>query len=109
MPTPSKPSARKTTPTQGRADLARLRRMTDAEIARTSPPELRNLPDDFWQGARVVTPVAKEAISIRLDSDVIAYFRATGARYQTRINAVLRSYVEQVAGPALPARRKRAV
>ncbi|MEO7963033.1 MAG: BrnA antitoxin family protein [Gemmatimonadaceae bacterium] len=96
---------RKTTPTQGRADLARLRRLSDREIARTSPDELRELPDDFWQGARVVTPVAKEAISIRLDSDVIAYFRATGPRYQTRINAVLRSYVDQVREAAPPARR----
>ncbi len=108
MPKSSKPSARKKTPTQGRADLARLRRLTDAEIARTSPDELTNLPDDFWRGARVVTPVSKEAISIRLDSDVIDYFRSTGPKYQTRINAVLRSYVDQVAEPVAPARRKRA-
>jgi len=108
MPKPSKPPSRKTTPTRGRADLARLRRMTDREIERTSPPELRNLPDDFWRDARVVTPVAKQAISIRLDSDIVAWFRATGARYQTRMNAVLRSYVEQVAQPTRPARRKRA-
>lgn len=59
MPKVSKPSARKTTPTQGRADLARLRRLSDAEIERTSPAELRDLPDDFWQDARVVIPVAK--------------------------------------------------
>ena len=108
MPNPSKPASRKTTPTQGRADLARLRRMTEREINRSSPPELRDLPDDFWQEARVVTPVAKQAISIRLDTDVIEWFRATGPRYQTRMNAVLRSYVEQVAQPIQPARRKRA-
>jgi uncharacterized protein (DUF4415 family) len=70
--------------------------MTDAEIEATSPPELRNLPDDFWQGARVVTPVSKEAISIRLDSDVVAFFRKAGPRYQSRINAVLRSYVDEM-------------
>ncbi len=109
MPKASKPSGRKATPTQGRADLARLRRVTDAEIARTSPAELRDFPDDFWREARVVMPVTKEAISIRLDSDVIAYFRATGAKYQTRINAVLRSYVDRVRKDAPPARRKRAV
>ena len=111
MPKPSKPLARTTTPTQGRADLARLRRVTEREINRTSPPDLRDLPDDFWQNARVVTPVAKQAISIRLDTDVIAWFRATGPRFQTRMNAVLRGYVEQVAQPAQPARparRKRA-
>ena len=108
MPKPSKPPSRTRTPTKGRADLARLRRMTDREIDRTSPPELRDLPDDFWQDARVVTPVAKQAISIRLDTDIVAWFRATGTRYQTRMNAVLRSYVEQVAQPTRPARRKRA-
>ena len=41
--------------------------------------------------ARVVTPGTKQAISIRLDDDVIDWFRATGPKYQTRINAVLRS------------------
>lgn len=109
MPKVSKPSARKAAPTQGRADLARLRRLSDAEIARTAPAELRDLPDDFWRDARVVMPVTKEAISIRLDSDVIAYFRATGPKYQTRINAVLRSYVDRVREAAPAARRKRAV
>ena len=119
MPKASKPSSPTTTarkrrtspvaPTQGRADLARLRRTTEAEIARTAPPELRDIPEDFWKGARVVTPVTKEAISIRLDQDVIAFFRASGPRYQSRINAVLRSYVEQVTPPDRPAKSKRAV
>ena len=110
MPKPLKPPARRATakvPTKGRADLARLRRTSEAEIARTSPSELRALPDDFWQGARVVTPVTKQAISIRLDEDVIDWFRATGPKYQTRINAVLRSYVEQVGAPIRPSARKR--
>ena len=111
MPKPSAKPVRRTastkTPTKGRADLARLRRTSEAEITRTSPPELRALPDDFWHGARVVTPVTKQAISIRLDEDVIAWFRETGPKYQTRINAVLRSYVEQVGAPAQPSVRKR--
>ena len=110
MPKPSpKPTRRAPTKvaTTGRADLARLRRTSDAEIARTSPSELRALPENFWQGARVVTPVSKQAISIRLDEDVIDWFRATGPKYQTRINAVLRSYVEQIGASARPAARKR--
>ena len=105
MPNASKPPSR---PTKGRADLARLRRMTDAEIEATSPPELRNVPDDFWQGARVVTPVSKEAISIRLDSDVVAFFRQAGPRYQSRINAVLRSYVDEMGQPKRRRPAKRA-
>lgn len=108
MPKASKPAARKTSPSKGRADLARIRRVTDAEIQRTSPTELRDLPDMLWQGARVVTPVAKQAISIRLDEDVLEFFRATGPRYQSQINAVLRSYVEHVTATT-PSRRQRAV
>ena len=109
MPKPSKPPARKTSPTKGRADLARLRRVTEAEIQRTSPADLRNLPDTLWQNARVVSPVSKQAISIRLDRDVVEFFRATGPRYQSQINAVLRSYVDHVAASTPTPRRKRAV
>ena len=109
MPKPLKPSARKTTPTKGRADLARLRRGTEAEIRRTSPVELRGLPDTLWQDARVVTPVAKQAISIRLDRDVVEFFRAAGPRYQSQINAVLRSYVDHVTTATQVPGRKRAV
>lgn len=81
---------------RGRADLVRLRRITDAEIMRTSPPELSDLPDDFWSEATVVVPVAKRAISLRVDEDVLAWFRSAGPRYQSRMNAVLRSYMAHV-------------
>ena len=57
----------------------------------------------------MVTPVTKQAISIRLDEDVIAWFRESGPKYQTRINAVLRSYVEQVGAVERPSSRKRRV
>jgi uncharacterized protein (DUF4415 family) len=81
-------------PARGRADLRKLRNVGDAEIERTSPPELADLPEDFWEDADVVTPVPKEAISIRVDSDVLAWFREGGSGYQTRMNAVLRSYMD---------------
>ena len=67
--------------------------MTEAEIAATSPPELADLPEDFWDDAVVVTPPPKEAISLRVDQDVLEWFREQGAGYQTRMNAVLRSYM----------------
>jgi len=76
--------------------------MSDAEIARTSPPELSDLPADFWQGATLVMPVAKEAISLRVDEDVLHWFRSLGPRYQTRMNAVLRSYMAQAERSAPP-------
>ncbi len=79
---------------RGRAELGRLRRMTEREIQRTSPPELADLPDDFWAAAELVVP-PKQAVSLRLDQDVLEWFREHGPRYQTRINAVLRTYVNR--------------
>jgi hypothetical protein len=38
--------------------LKHLRAMTEAAIRRTAPPELKDLPRDFWKGAKLVTPVA---------------------------------------------------
>ena len=87
-------------PKRGRANLARLRRMTEREIERTSPPELAGLPDDFWDEADLVVAPPKQAISLRVDQDVLNWFREQGPRYQTRMNAVLRSYVSRAkAGP----------
>ena len=81
------------TPSRGRADLSRVRRMSEAEVRNTSPPELAGLPDDFWESAVLVAPVRKQAISLRVDEDVLAWFKRTGPRYQSRMNAVLRSYM----------------
>ena len=64
---------------RGRADLARLRRMSSVEIRATSPSELADLPDDFWNDATVVDPPAKQPISLRVDSDVLEWFRTQGA------------------------------
>ncbi len=80
---------------RGRADLARLRRVSEREIQATSPPELTDLPDDFWDDATVVEPVTKQPISLRVDADVLDWFKTQGPRYQSRINSVLRSYMSQ--------------
>jgi uncharacterized protein (DUF4415 family) len=105
------PKARKTTtrPARGKPDLARLRRMSDEEIARTAPPELRARPDDLWDGAAVMpawVPPSKTPISLRVDDDVLDWFRAQGPRYQTHMNAVLREYMRaQRANAPQPRRR----
>lgn len=83
-------------PSRGRADIKRLRRVSEGEIARSSPPELADLPADFWDRATLVDPPAKRAISLRVDEDVLDWFKARGPRYQSRMNAVLRSYVAAV-------------
>lgn len=94
-------------PSRGRADFDRMRGMSEADIERTSPPELANLPPDFWDSARMVPPVLKEPISIRVDEDVLAWFRKKGPRYQSRMNAVLRSYVEAKRGARRKSKAKR--
>lgn len=53
------------------------------------------LPTDFWKHAKVVYPDRpKIATTIRFDADILAWFKAQGRGYQTRMNAVLRSYYE---------------
>lgn len=96
-----------TRPTRGRADLGRLRRMTEAEIQRTAPPERADLPKDFWDKAELVMPAPKQAISLRVDEDVLDWFKRTGPRYQTRMNAVLRSYMARTRKLAATPDRKR--
>jgi len=72
----------------------RLKRMSDAEIRSglERDPDVRPTDEAFWKGARLVLPEPKESITIRLDADVLRFFRRE-KRYQTKINAVLRSYM----------------
>lgn len=53
--------------------------------------------EEFWKNAEVKIPVEKTAISIRLDNDILEFFKKQGKGYQSKINAVLRSYVEHAA------------
>ena len=69
--------------------LAALAVLPDDQID-TSDAPFR--PDAVWVKA-VDFPHAKKLISLRIDEDVIEFFKQAGSRYQTRINAVLRSYV----------------
>ena len=81
-------------PVKDRTDYARLARLTDGEIEKmaASDPDHPALDDAFWRA--IEAPEPKEAISIKLDRDVLAYFRKAGRGYQTRINAVLRRYMQ---------------
>jgi len=60
--------------------------------------DLSDIPETdeaFWADAVVEWPDKKQLISIRIDSDILAYFRSKGKGYQSRINAVLRTYVDR--------------
>lgn len=53
------------------------------------------IPDAKWlAAAQLIMPRSKETVTLRLDPDVLAWFRQNGPGYQTRINAVLRAFVE---------------
>jgi uncharacterized protein (DUF4415 family) len=68
----------------------------ERSIQRTSPPELADLPSDFLSQASIVHPRPKQPISLRVDEDVLEWFKAQGPRYQSRMNAVLRAYMAAV-------------
>lgn len=48
---------------------------------------------DFWKRAKPVMPESKKSVHLRVDTDVLEWFRAQGKGHLTRMNAVLRSYV----------------
>ena len=70
--------------------LEELQNIPDTEIDTSDIPEL---DDHFWANAKMVTPVTKQAVSIRLDSDILDWFKRQGKGYQSSINNVLRTYV----------------
>jgi uncharacterized protein (DUF4415 family) len=97
----------------GRTDWERVDRLTDAEIeaAVAADPDAPPLVDRAWfEGATLVLPEPKQAISLRVDPEVLGWFRDQGPGYQSRMNAVLRQYAEAhgatVAGRSARAPRK---
>jgi uncharacterized protein (DUF4415 family) len=79
---------------EDKTDWERLRKLTDGEVEASIDFEEEGEFD--WDTARVSTspPQPKKQVTLRLDPEIIAYFRGQGPGYQTRINQVLRSYVE---------------
>jgi uncharacterized protein (DUF4415 family) len=75
--------------------------MTDEEVEASiaNDPDWAEFKDIDWSNAVLVIPPKKKAISIRVDEDVLDYFKREGDGYQRRINAVLRSYMQQKAKP----------
>ena len=88
--TPSKRPERK-------SDRSRLAALDDDQIRKavSSDPDAAPIADAAWfRRAKIVLPEPKKAVSIRLDRDVMDWFQRQGKGYQTRINAVLRAYVQ---------------
>ncbi|AVD91707.1 3-oxoacyl-ACP synthase [Pseudomonas sp. SWI36] len=73
-----------------KTDWSRLARQDDKDIDTSDIPEL---DQDFFRQAELRVP-AKQTVTIRLDSDVLAWFKEQGSGYQTRINQLLRQYMQ---------------
>ncbi|MGX4773850.1 BrnA antitoxin family protein [Bradyrhizobium guangdongense] len=75
--------------------------MTDEELETSiaNDPDWAEFKDIDWSDAVLVMPPKKKAISIRVDEDVLDFFKREGEGYQRRMNAVLRSYMQQKSKP----------
>jgi uncharacterized protein (DUF4415 family) len=81
--------------TRGKTDFERLRRMRDADI---DDSDIAKLGKSFWKAAKLTLPEPKDRLTIRVDHDVVEWLKKAGSGYQTRINAILRSYMKAQSG-----------
>jgi uncharacterized protein (DUF4415 family) len=78
--------------TQSLTDWKRIDSMKDEEINLSDIPELS---DSFFKNAELILPKPKVVVTLRVDADVMEWFRTKGKGYQTMMNAVLKGWVEQ--------------
>jgi len=80
-----------------RSDWTRAAAMTSEQIEASvaSDPDEADMVMD-WESATIEMPQPKAVLNMRVDQEVLDYFRKTGRGYQTRINAVLKSYVSRM-------------
>jgi uncharacterized protein (DUF4415 family) len=86
-------------------DWQRLNTLTDEKITRAAEADTDNLPldDPFFETARRLPPAAllkeaKQQVILRIDADVLEWFRASGSGYQSQMKAVLKAYVQTHGG-----------
>jgi len=96
-----------------RTDWARVDRLTDAEIAAAvaaDPDAAPLLTEEWFRQAQLMPPLTKQGVFLRLDQDLVAWFKSGGPGYQTRMNGVLRAYMLAHRKPAgrgkRPARKR---
>ena len=82
---------------EDRTDWARVRAKSEEELERdiASDPDWKDVPRDWYKDAEAVSPTQKKLLSLRLDADVVDWFKQRGPGYQTRMNAVLRAFMQQ--------------
>lgn len=75
-------------------DWARVDATTSEEIERQAREDGTDYPEDWLKTATTELPPPGRHVSLRIDADVLSWFKSTGKGYQTRINTVLRTFVE---------------
>jgi uncharacterized protein (DUF4415 family) len=75
---------------ESRTDWQRLAALPEDRI---DTSEIRELDEEFFRAAKLRRPKGKQLISLRIDTDILDWFKQQGRGYQTRINAILRAYV----------------
>jgi uncharacterized protein (DUF4415 family) len=79
---------------KGRSDWARVDSLTENQLERSITADAGGDVAFDWTKARLVMPQRKESIHLRVDPDVLAWYKQQGQGYLTRMNAVLRAYME---------------
>jgi uncharacterized protein (DUF4415 family) len=95
-PAPRKRVKMKEKSTIARYSLDQVRGMRERGEDKTglAAAEAESLGADFWKSTRVVMPRGKTSVHLRLDIDVVEWFKSTGKGHLTRMNAVLKTYVD---------------
>jgi uncharacterized protein (DUF4415 family) len=79
---------------ESKTDWKRVKAMSQKDVERLADRDEGPLPDNWENQVMAGLPPAKQDIHIRLDGDILEWFKAHGRGYQTRINAVLRAFVQ---------------
>ncbi len=79
---------------ESRTDWAQADAMTRVDIERRADEDEGPLPEGWEKTVIIGLPPGKDAVKLRVDRDVLAWFRQGGKGYQTRMNAVLRAFVK---------------
>jgi uncharacterized protein (DUF4415 family) len=80
---------------ESKTDFVALALKTEGQIEadNASDPEFQDIPANWYESAEAVMPASKQLLSLRLDKDVVDWFKLRGPGYQTRMNAVLKAFV----------------
>ena len=77
--------------------VSKKQRLKKIEAIREEGIDYSDIPElskEFWERAIVEYPEKKKSVTLRVDADIIKWFKSKGKGYQTKINAILRSYYE---------------